>query len=231
MANSSTRSPQRSSGNVITRFLIQRPLFLWGSVWVSMLVVGLVALNGLLSPGSSNGSRSTGAALSSGAASMPSDPNGGRIPLWLFGAIALSCTAGSVLVSRQLARPAPFSRTSKPFPKPTLPTPAPPPSQKETKPRRLSSYVATEFPFPYSQPLLSRASTAQTHRSTTVTPPKPHKAPSAKLPDTARPIAQTSSEVPVAVVPSDENHPLDWGNASLADKLDIRKQRSVSSWL
>jgi hypothetical protein len=41
-------------------------------------------------------------------------------------------------------------------------------------------------------------------------------------------IAQTDVS---ATVSSEDTHPLDWGKASLADKLDLRKQRSVSSLL
>lgn len=35
----------------------------------------------------------------------------------------------------------------------------------------------------------------------------------------------------VTVLPPEENHPLDWGNASLADRMDIRKQKSLSNYL
>lgn len=35
----------------------------------------------------------------------------------------------------------------------------------------------------------------------------------------------------VTVLPPEENHPLDWGDASLADRMDIRKQKSLSNYL
>ncbi len=35
----------------------------------------------------------------------------------------------------------------------------------------------------------------------------------------------------VTVLPPEENHPLDWGDASLADLMDIRKQTSLSNYL
>lgn len=35
----------------------------------------------------------------------------------------------------------------------------------------------------------------------------------------------------VTVLPPEENHPLDWGNASLAEMMDIRKQKSPSNYL
>ena len=34
----------------------------------------------------------------------------------------------------------------------------------------------------------------------------------------------------VTVLPPEENHPLDWGNASLAEMMDIRKQKSPSNY-
>ncbi|PSB18479.1 hypothetical protein C7B65_15410 [Phormidesmis priestleyi ULC007] len=39
------------------------------------------------------------------------------------------------------------------------------------------------------------------------------------------------SQPTVTVLPAEENHPLDWGDASLADRMDIRKQKSLSNYL
>lgn len=36
---------------------------------------------------------------------------------------------------------------------------------------------------------------------------------------------------PVSVVPSQQSHPLDWNEPSLADHLDLRRRRSFSDWL
>lgn len=43
--------------------------------------------------------------------------------------------------------------------------------------------------------------------------------------------SEPSASAPVAIVPANENHPLDWDEPSLADDLDIRQQRPVSHWL
>jgi len=225
--------PRRSNGNAIARFLMQRPLFLWGSAWAAMLVVGLVALNGLLNPASSKGQQSTDATIGASPASVSLDPNGGRIPLWLFGAIALSCTVGSMLLSQQFTRPVPPQRTAKRPKKVSPPPSSPQPSPKATKPEPLAPYVATEFPFPYSQPPLSRASHSQAPQAPqpSATPPTQRRTSSPQTQAASKPIAQPMAPAPAAVVPTDEQYPLDWGNASLADKLDLRKQRSVSSWL
>ncbi|MBD2066886.1 hypothetical protein H6F93_04965 [Leptolyngbya sp. FACHB-671] len=42
---------------------------------------------------------------------------------------------------------------------------------------------------------------------------------------------RTESEEPgVSVVPTEESHPLDWGEENLADNLDIRYRRPLSFW-
>jgi hypothetical protein len=47
-------------------------------------------------------------------------------------------------------------------------------------------------------------------------------------------VKQTSARVAtqpiVTVLSPEENHPLDWGDASLADLMDIRKQKSISNY-
>ncbi|MGV0027899.1 hypothetical protein [Phormidesmis priestleyi] len=58
--------------------------------------------------------------------------------------------------------------------------------------------------------------------------------PQGVVPKSQTPILQAAAPVvtrppTVTVVPSEEAHPLDWGDASLADMMDIRKQKSISS--
>lgn len=43
--------------------------------------------------------------------------------------------------------------------------------------------------------------------------------------------AEASDETSVAIVSSDESHPLDWDEPSLADNLDIRQRHPLSHWL
>jgi hypothetical protein len=51
-----------------------------------------------------------------------------------------------------------------------------------------------------------------------------------RQPTTALQFSNSSEEPPVSVVSTDESHPLDWGEASLTDSLDIRYRRPLSSW-
>jgi hypothetical protein len=48
---------------------------------------------------------------------------------------------------------------------------------------------------------------------------------------TGYPTASAVIEPVVTVVPENESHPLDWGEANLADMMDIRKQKPLSSLL
>lgn len=77
-------------------------------------------------------------------------------------------------------------------------------------------------------------STSSTHRQSTSaivapsgsTQPKP----STPARTSQSAIVPTRMNYPlVTVVPAEESHPLDWGEAGLADMMDIRKQRSLAS--
>jgi hypothetical protein len=50
----------------------------------------------------------------------------------------------------------------------------------------------------------------------------------------ARPATATATAAAppiVTVLPPETNHSLDWDESSLVNALDLRKQRSLSSWL
>ena len=242
-----------SSLDKIAQFVQASPLMFLGGLWVSVLLIGTIGLSGLLSPGLSGGRRASEASFGSSTVATNAEPSKGqsrqRIPIWLFGAIALSCTAGSIFVSKQLTRterPRRISRpkhpTSKhPVPKhsansaatsrPKRPRKAsqPSPSQpRAAQPRRLKPFSPSDSPatlssqpvpqayFPGATPISTKNSAVRAYQ------PRPVTASPAKKPITP---------VPVTIVPAKENHPLDWGEASLADTLDIRKQRSLSSWM
>lgn len=226
----SSRSIQQKS---VAKFSLgtgwTQPLVILGGAWVVVLLVALTAVSGLLSPDSSNGKSTTGAAIlrnTAETAQMSKRQN--RLPLWLFGAIALSCAAGSMLVSKQVTRP-PRSHTR---------------PQRSTKPKHLTPSPAPVGPEPLEPSLqpTSHPSTPATMPSFALTPRHPQTAEAA--PVTLMQLAQMPltqaatmsavgqpTVVPVTVVPPEEKAPLDWGEASLADKLDLRKQRSMSSLL
>ncbi|MDX2228086.1 MAG: hypothetical protein NW220_00520 [Leptolyngbyaceae cyanobacterium bins.349] len=106
--------------------LATRPLAFWSGIWVSVFLIGVVAVGSLLSPSAAERRSVSAIALGSdsGVATQPLE-NRGKVPLWMFGAIAVTCTAGSILVSRQLnptAQSAPPPRrraVKKPLPAPS----------------------------------------------------------------------------------------------------------------
>ncbi|KAM3092416.1 hypothetical protein ACKFKG_22340 [Phormidesmis sp. 146-35] len=75
--------------------------------------------------------------------------------------------------------------------------------------------------------LLARQLTPSKPQPRLVTRPKPRSTMQIAAPQRSTPAA--SPQPIVTVVPTEEAHPLDWGDASLADMMDIRKQKSISS--
>lgn len=237
----------------LIRLLEARPLAFWGGLWASLFLVAIVSVSSLLSPGS-GGKTASGAAFGSSSTSTvvtDASSNKNRIPLWLFGAIALTCTAGSVVVSKRLNQTQPLQSS----------TPhawQDPPRSLRQAPvrRRLQPFSESEAPLPFS-----RRSVAPGSLPTGMKPVKPRKRPVplaapppprgkrvrrvAAAPMPVQPIkvtkrvprsmsnlaTPTPRKVRVTVVPEHENHPLDVGATSVADAMDLRKQRSLSSWL
>lgn len=115
-------------------------LVLLGSAWLAVVVISLIAVSGLLSPNLSSNKPPQGTAAVRSTPSEATTASQSHVPLWLFGAIALSCAAGSMLISSQANRP-PRSR----------------PSAK--KPKRLAPYVAPETAplFPTATPPVETA--------------------------------------------------------------------------
>ncbi len=74
--------------------------------------------------------------------------------------------------------------------------------------------------------LLAKQLTPSKPQPRLVTRPKPR---SAAIATPAQISTPAHPQPIVTVVPSEEAHPLDWGDASLADMMDIRKQKSISS--
>ncbi len=251
-ARSSQPNRHKSAITVaLSRFLWTRPFAVLGGVWVVMVVISLVAVSGLLSPESSNGKRITETAIVRTMAKTPQrEQRQSRLPLWLFGAIAVSCAAGSMLVAKQAMRPPrPQVRASKlkpkhltPYPAPSVLeetpgapeligspplTPASPPSPVPTpsfvlEPRRHQTAGATPSVTLMQLAQMQLQQTQQTKAAPAAQQPT---VPPVKVP----PVKVASVKVaPVTVVPPGEKSPLDWGEASLADQLNLRKQRSVS---
>lgn len=227
---SSNGSTQRLGVQILQELIHNRPLAFWGGMWASLVLVAYVAALGLLSPGTIEGDKpqettpsakiveespiglpnsdvvqsSQSPVLNSaelkGFQTPESDFTNAEaasptasLPMWLFGAIALTCASGGLLIYGSLSQ---WKQRRKPLK------------------RRAKSVKSS----PTATVVRKQQSPSRIQR------PKASK-PSAQPP---RPVAQTPL---VTVLPPEENHPLDWGEDSLADMMDMRKQHSLTSLL
>lgn len=259
----------RQKGNDITLmhwfgYLLEtRPLAFWSGVWVSVFLVAVVAVGSLLSPNASERRSVSAIALGSdsGVATQPLE-NRGKVPFWMFGAIAVTCTAGSILVSRQLKPDAPSGAAATPRqvrPKrPVAVSRSRRPRQSKPvarQPQRLQPYSPTEPLFQTSNPIQSMSPVSPERQPVVSAANRPTGVPSfvVKTAKKSAPsgdqssVSRTASQpgahshsrlahslptkVPVTVVPQDQVHPLDWTQPRLADAVDLRKRKSVQSFL
>jgi hypothetical protein len=187
--------------------------------------------------------RLNSATAASPPAALPSQPSP-----WIFGAIALSCGLASLWLTKQLCiapeAASAGARRSRHAPKrlahyatsDRLPLPSKPKAA-------LPVQMGTEIPvFPVVpplaafQPMATKLSGLAPHPahvqpSTAAQPNAPMgRALEATAAPTGVPEAVPHS-VAVDVMPTEQAHPLDWNEASLADLMDIRRQRSLNSLL
>jgi len=179
------------------------------------------------------------------------------LPLWWFLAIPLSCIAGSFVLTQALKRPHQGRRRVKvkttPVAKQTKPAIAPAAQlvqgqhPQQMVPVPAVSYadlpmVVNGYPggvMPAAPTPARRTRPKKVARKPVAakqpTPPKksapPPKRKASRPVGSAMAAKMAAKRVNVSVVPTGEVHPLDWQGASLADSVDLRKQRSVSSWL
>ena len=211
---SDNRRTQRIPLPFLHQLVYKRPVAILGGLWVLLLLAAAMAGRGLISPGTVDWEQpefiSPGLVgqvqpeptldatkvqeyprAVSALTRVPEAPKSEEMPLWLFGAIALSCAAGSMLISLRLRR--------------------------QARPRKL----------------IKRAKPAATVPKKRQRPPQKHR----QVP----PVERQQPSVParsafladplVTVVPSEESHPLDRSDDSLADMMDMRKRKSLGSLL
>ena len=236
----SRENPPKQSPNRLVQLLEARPLMFWGGMWASLVLVAAVSVSSLVSPGLvGSGQNASGAAIGSSGNTMssgsiadqPASPATAQarssFPFWLFSAIALSCTAGSILVSKQLApqRSRRILRTQSP-----KPVAAQPLKQKTAQQKPLDlKQKPQQKPLQQkqrSQPRTATPASVTPARTATRTGPSP--ASSRRTASSSQPVARRAGRrsaapqrVPVparrvAIVPPAEAHPLDWKTASIA---------------
>jgi hypothetical protein len=199
--SSSPTGQSAPSHHLLLHLMATRPLAFLGSLWVTVVLIAIVALGGLISPTVTE-RRSVSITAVGSESSVASEPvlKQRQMPFWLFGAIAISCTAGSIFVSRQLNPSQHRQKRSLKRPLRRATSKAIPPlrGHKRPKPRKR---IPVRHPIARSlQPL-------------------------------SPPPSLTSSASSLPQVSPYPLHPLPTGSPRVADAVDIRKQRSLSSWL
>ncbi|HEY9749207.1 MAG TPA: hypothetical protein V6C63_11045 [Allocoleopsis sp.] len=214
--------PQRIQQQLLDtamQLLQKRPFILWGASLVLVLLMGGIALKGLIYPGPLEPTEPE-------LVTAPAKPQPTQIPefdsnLWLFGAVALGCAAGSVLISRQLERLGSRSQSSPAKPKPRAVT-----SRLTATPQRQPGKATRQ-----SSPSVRRKKAAAAVKRGSAPAGTVFQAETTRMRPATYPATSVVIEPVVTVVPEDESHPLDWGEASLAEMMDIRKQKPLSSLL
>jgi len=178
------------------------------------------------------------------------------LPLWWFLAIPLSCIAGSFVLTQALKRPhklrrrvkvktAPVAKQAKPAIAPATQLaqgqhyqqlPPVPAVAYADLPMVVNGYPggvmpAAPAPVRRARPKKVVRKPVAAKQAAPKKSPPPAKRKASRPVGPAKQAKASAKRVSVSVVPTGEVHPLDWQGASLADSVDLRKQRSVSSWL
>ena len=205
MLNPSDHSPEQPDNSHPLRQLIQKhPFMLWGTLWMSLIFVGSFAALGLFNPGQiEQDTPKPTPAPSSVQISAPRED----LPLSLFGAIAIGCTSGSFLFIYILKNSARSHQASRRLNSPDTITK----KRRQTKKRPLAKIPP---------PVATVAKVTQPVAVAKVTQPNTT---TALVPLTRQKRSQ------ITVLSPEEIHPLDRGDDSLADLLDLRKRQSLDS--
>ncbi len=187
--------------NFLAELLAHYPLLFWSGVWTVILLVAGLAVTGLMNPKlSKQDDRPNNPANVSMVTGRP-DQEG--FPLWMVGAIALSCAAGTMLISNRLKHAQRLEDLPEPLDLDEIYSDSQPQLSAPPLPRALlkASETTTEV-----------LETASLKRF--IEPP-------------AEPPTPVPREEPqVTIVPTWERTPLDYRAPGLAEILEIRQRRS-----
>lgn len=229
---------QRLSVHFLHQMVYNYPLAFWGGLWASVVVIAAIAALGLVSTGpikeeepvlvdpvpaqttvpeSSTPLPSLSPAEDSqtalpGFTAVPEPeveaPKKEKVPSWLYAAIAFGFCGGSLLIALNVNR----TSRRKSLKRPKAAT-KPAPTASLGKKRIAKSNTATLARPMQRRPMSQNQPTVGTG------------IPVAPIPRTA------SARSEVTVVPAEENHPLDWGEESLAEMMDLRKRQPLAALL
>lgn len=196
---SDNRPAQRLNLDVLIQLSNKRPIAFWGGLWASIILVAAIAATGLISTGPPELEKA--------------EPKPTPTPVFTQG----SSPEPTAIASSQDAA-------------------------SEGLPMWLYGAIATSCATGTVLILIalrlkpSRRRRQPLKRSTTAPaavrkkrPPSPKRRPVSSRPMQNPPVATFSPQPVVTILPPEETHPLDWGDDSLADMMDIRKRQSLSS--
>ncbi|PZV17955.1 MAG: hypothetical protein DCF22_02835 [Leptolyngbya sp.] len=221
--------------------LKRHPVIFWGMIWMVIALPSGFAIGSLINPNSEGLQPVTAIAQNSDIkasdikaikAAQPasrSSTDSGQLPLWVFGAIAVACT-GSCFILAQHIKPVEVeafeafeagvevsAEDTTPLCQSALEARSQPQIDSFKQPlKRLKPYEPTEA-LPYF---------VQTERSD-------HPQPAAAewvvatqqfLDSPHLSTGNLAAPVSVTVIPAEESQPLDWGEARLADAMDLRRR-------
>lgn len=256
----SDNSAASSYRSLMTHVLKTRPVVFWSGVWTSIFLVSLVAVGCLLSPSASSNRAASAIASDAEPAveTVPTTHQEGQVPIWMFGAIALTCAVGSLLVAQYLklspvigaklvkraSRPlkpalskAPVSQPGYPEPprelEPFSPTAPPPfpvlPTFVQSPPQPVVLTPAIQNPV-QKQPMQARTVYSDLIPWLTGELDQPPYS----LANPLDPFATSmdpASQPMVTVVPAHESHPLDRADKRVANPVGTERLRSLQAWL
>ncbi|MBD2119668.1 hypothetical protein H6F68_01905 [Trichocoleus sp. FACHB-262] len=207
-----------------TSQLIQKhPFILWGASLVLVLLLGGFALKGLIYPGPVDPVEPGEPKVATAPAKVPSpELQEQNLNLWLFSAVALGCAAGSIFISRRIERMEPKPQQAQPKSKQR----AMPFQMKAAQKRQPAT--ATRRP---SSPMRRKKAAAVSAKRANASAATVLHAEPVRMSQRGYSPSPVIIEPVVTVVPENESHPLDWGEASLAEMMDLRKQKPLSSLL
>lgn len=156
--------------------------------------------------------------------------------IWVLGSVVGLCALGSLAISRIAQAPPRPRRPPSKLPVPKRRPPRASAEHPKPKPQRLAPFSPTRDSLLVSPSQRFVSQDDRPQPLATGPQASPGSPPASKpLP---QPLAQSKSSpepVPaaenIAIVPADESHPLDWGEASVAHTLDLRQRRSLSSFM
>lgn len=205
LTQSNRRPRQTVNWNFLLTLLKHSPWLIWVGVLVLLFAISFNAISSLIYGSNLPQAEPQPTPVTTQKPVKTSSQTSSYPHLWLFGAVALSCVAGSLVIYKRLNSSQPHQRRLRSSGRAL--------TRRQQRKRTIKALPSERN---------SRSTTRQRQTSSIST------AVESPLPST--PVLDKSEPV-VKVLTPEESQPIDSGEESLAEMMDIRKQRSLSSIL